>query len=206
MNRYRISSLLNLRKVLNPENIKRTMYEYLLNEGEALMKKAYNARDWQNRTYNLHDSYVTAVFENGKCMGYRTLDPQATVRTGWYGDKSGNSSYGTTKTSDFNLSGHEEAENFVMSYESSHGNAKGITLIVAAVMFYAEILEKGQGRLRRKYQVISTIDADLDKLKARGLRINLKSYMGAPWEAIRVPENIIRRNDIDEGGRTFKGW
>ena len=208
MANVRISSLLqfeNLRKAINANRIKDSIYEYLLNEGEAIMKKAYEQKDYTDRTYNLHDSYVAAVLNNGKCYGYRTLDPQATVRTGWYGAM-GDKHYGTTKDGDFSLSGHEEAENFIRSYEASHGREKGVKLVVAAVMFYADILEQKQGRLKRKYKVISHVSSEFDRLKSRGLSIKMKSYAGAPWEAIKVPSNVIRKNDIESGGRTFKGW
>lgn len=208
MANVRISSLLqfeNLRKAINANRIKDSIYEYLLNEGEAIMKKAYEQKDYTDRTYNLHDSYVAAVFSDGKCMGYRTLDPKATERTGWYGIR-GNKHYGTTSDGDFDLSGHEEAENFVKSYKATHGGEKGITLVVAAVMFYADILEQKQGRLKRKYKVISHVSSEFDRLKSRGLSIKMKSYAGAPWEAIKVPSNVIRKNDIASGGRTFKGW
>lgn len=208
MEKYRITSLLNLenvRKSIDPKNFKPKLYEYLLNEGEAIMKKAYEQKDYTDRTYNLHDSYVAAVFNNGKCYGYRTLDPQATVRTGWYGAM-GDKHYGTTKDSDFSLSGHEEAENFVMSYEASHTNEKGVKLVVAAVMFYADILEQQQGKLRRKYKVISHVDSEFARLQNRGLSIPMKSYAGAPWKAIKIPSNVIRKKNVETGGGTFKGW
>ena len=208
MANYRITSLLNfenVRKALDPRKFTDNLCEYLLNEGEAVMKKAYEQKDYTDRTYNLHDSYVAAVFNNGKCYGYRTLDPQATVRTGWYGAM-GDKHYGTTKDGDFSLSGHEEAENFIRSYEASHGRENGVKLVVAADMFYADILEQKQGRLKRKYKVISHVSSEFDRLQSRGLSIKMKSYVGAPWGAIKVPSNVIRKNDIASGGRTFKGW
>lgn len=208
MENYRITSLLNLenvRKALDPRRFTDNLCKYLLNEGEAIMQKAYKQKDYTDRTYNLHDSYVAAVFNDGKCYGYSTLDPQATVRTGWYGAM-GDKHYGTTKDGDFSLSGQEEAENFIKSYEASHGREKGVKLVVAAVMFYADILEQKQGRLKRKYKVISHVSGEFDRLQSRGLSIKMKSYAGAPWGAIKVPSNVIRKNDIASGGRTFKGW
>lgn len=207
MANVRITSLLNLenvRKSIDPKNFKPKLYEYLLNEGEYIMKKAYSERDWNNRTYNLHDSYVAAVFDNGKCVGYRTLDQMADPSAG----KSYNrGSYGKNRQGDyFQLYGREEAENFVMSYEASHTNEKGVKLVVAAVMFYADILEQGQGRLRRKYKVISHVDSEFERLKSRGLTIPMKSYAGAPWKAIKIPSNVIRKDNVETGGGTFKGW
>lgn len=208
MANYRITSLLNLenvRKSIDSKNFKPKLYEYLLNEGEYIMKKAYSERDWNNRTYNLHDSYVAAVFDNGQCVGYRTLDQKAKVRKGWFGPR-GSGYYGTTKDHDFSLSGHEEAENFVMSYESSHTNEKGVKLVVAAVMFYADILERKLGRLKKKYKVISHVDGEFERLKSKGLTIPMKSYAGAPWKAIKIPSNVIRKNTVETGSGTFKGW
>lgn len=207
MANYRITSLLNLenvRKSIDPKNFKPKLYEYLLNEGEYIMKKAYSERDWNNQTYNLHDSYVAAVFDNGKCVGYRTLDPKADPSVG----KSYNrGSYGKNRQGDyFQLYGREEAENFVMSYESSHTNEKGVKLVVAAVMFYADILERKLGRLKKKYKVISHVDGEFERLKSKGLTIPMKSYAGAPWKAIKIPSNVIRKKNVETGGGTFKGW
>ena len=40
--------------------------DYLAKEGKRLIDTAYANKDYNNRTYNLHDSYGSCVFYNGK--------------------------------------------------------------------------------------------------------------------------------------------
>ena len=49
--------------------------------------------------------------------------------------------------------GRNEVNEFFSHYRLK--NRKGIDLVIVAAMFYADILEEGKGRLKRKYKVIA---------------------------------------------------
>lgn len=126
----------------------------LSKEGRKLILKAYNTANYKkDKTQNLHDSYGCAVYYNGKYV-YGTkqfLNARAKVpRFNYY---TGQKEYG-----------FDEMNKYLDNYKPS---TKGFELVVVAAMFYAEILEKGKGRLRRKYRVISGIDSDMSELAAK---------------------------------------
>lgn len=120
----------------------------LANDGRLLVEKAYNTRTFENRTYNLHDSYGSAVYYNGVLQkdSIYYLSPQATAAKKWYGAM---------------LRGKNEIVDFFLEYR---GIGKGFDLVVVAAMPYASILEHGQGRLRQKYKVISGAMSDMEAL------------------------------------------
>lgn len=184
--------LKNFSKWFNPEKIKNSVFDYLINEGEYIMRKAYESKDWQDRTFNLHDSYVCVVFFNGKPVRAKTFSPKSTKPR----------NYGEDKDGGFAVTGHEEAKNFIKSYRSTHGNEKGIKLVVAATMFYSSILESGDGNLKRKYRVISTVSAEFDRLKSQGVLVKTGSYTASPYD-LRIPGILFRRHDIAEGRKSF---
>ena len=45
--------------------IMNALIDELTKDGEELIKLAYNTRGWRNDTYNLHDSYASAVYVHG---------------------------------------------------------------------------------------------------------------------------------------------
>lgn len=125
----------------------------LAEEGRKLITKAFETANFdKNKTQNLHDSYGSAVFYNGKEIPNtrRYVGRKAVVGKV---DPQGNL-----------MLGRAEIDNFFDTYKSSF---KGFELVTAAAIFYASILEKGSGRLRRKYRVISGIDSDLMDLASK---------------------------------------
>lgn len=148
-------------------SIKKTYIEkysrYLADEGQKLINLAFsNAEFDKNKTQNLHDSYGSCVFYDGKevfntrrYVGRKALigkkDPQGNL-----------------------VLGRAEIDSFFDGYKP---RTKGFELVLAAAIFYAEILEKQKGNLKRKYRVITSIDAQVDalanKLNARVRNINL---------------------------------
>lgn len=124
--------------------------DMLSDEGGKLILQAVNSRDYTHRTYNLHDSYGSAVYLNGKLVdkSIRTLEPMATEAKKYKGSK---------------LKGSEE----IMKYFRSYKPKSEIELLVVAAMPYGRVLEKGEGGLRRKYKVISGINTEVTALAAK---------------------------------------
>ena len=135
-----MARLLNINKIV----------DMLSDEGGKLILQAVNSRDYTHRTYNLHDSYGSAVYLNGALVekSVMLLGAKATKVKKYKGS---------------NLKGSEE----IMKYFRSYKPKSAIELVVAAAMPYGVVLEKGDGGLRRKYKVISGINTEVTALAAR---------------------------------------
>ena len=107
----------------------------LARDGEQALHDAYYGRGFNNRTYNLHDSYGSAVYYNGTLV-------KSSIRY-----------VGAEMAEEDDRYGRNEANEFFSNYRPK--NRKGIDLVIVAAMFYADILEEGKGRLKRKYKVIA---------------------------------------------------
>lgn len=120
----------------------------LTKEGERLIAKALKTITYTHRTRNLKDSYGSAVYYNGALQmdSVRISTPEATEPRIWYRQK---------------LYGSEEIIEFFQSYQP---RTKGIELVLAVAMPYAEILEKKLDGLKRKYKVVSGARTEFDKL------------------------------------------
>ena len=132
----------------------------LADEGKKLIDKAFETATFsKNKTQNLHDSYGSCVFFNGKEM-------QGTRR--YVGKKAVQPRYRPTGEA---VWGREEIDKFFDSYKAKKD---GWELVTAAAIFYAEELEKGIG-LRRKYRVISGLGSSMDSLaqKTHGKVVNI---------------------------------
>lgn len=131
----------------------------LANIGGKIIKRAYASRSFQNRTKNLKDSYVSAVFNNGVLV-------KGTVRYVGPPESTLAREFGETASGDaYYESGREAADRFLAKWGFSAGRPGGIVLVVAAAMFYSGILEsiKGGG-----YRVISHIRGDLEEVQRKG--------------------------------------
>ena len=192
-----LRNLKNFAKFFNPNNIKDGAIMALADKGEEIIRTAYWLRDWDNRTYNLYNSFVSAVFVDGK-LDRRTVrfleeeprnpdDPTITTTRIVNGATIDN--------------GRDEAWNFLDSYEKGQKRGKGsVVLVIAAAMFYSGILES------RGYQVLSNIVADLDELSRDGLKVKAKlAFSERPEDTILdIPLGKVLRTDEDylETGRT----
>ena len=107
----------------------------LARDGEQALHDAYYGRGFNNRTYNLHDSYGSAVYYNGTLV-------KSSIRY-----------IGAEMAEEDERHGRNEVNDFFANYKPK--NRKGIDLVIVAAMFYADILEEGKGRLKRKYKVIA---------------------------------------------------
>lgn len=133
----------------------------LAEDGKRLIDKAFARADFnKNKTQNLHDSY-------GSCVFYDRKEVSGTRR--YVGRKA---VVGRRNPSGEIVYGREEIDKYFDSYTPS---TRGFELVTVAAIFYAEILEKGMGRLKRKYRVISGLDGDMALLasKTGGKVINI---------------------------------
>lgn len=128
--------------------------KYLADEGRKLIIKAYETANFdKNKTQNLHDSYGSAVYYNGKLIPSTKYLFTSRAVGGRYNTYSGEIEYGRQEINEF--------------FDNYKPHTKGFELVTAAAMFYAEVLEKGTGKLRRKYRVISGIGSAMDELAAK---------------------------------------
>lgn len=124
------------------------MANSLADEGYKLIRKAFDGSNYShNKTQNLHDSYGSCVFYNGKEVPNtrRYVGREATVGKI---DPSGNI-----------VLGRSEIDSFFDGYKAK---SKGFELVLAAAIFYGQILEAGGGGIKRKYRVISFIADNVD--------------------------------------------
>lgn len=137
-------------------NFKEQFIKELTDYGERIIKEAYSTKTFQDQTFNLHDSYGSAVYEDGVYIPrtLRRLDPQATK---------------TKKLRGRQVKGHNEVERYLKNYKPRQ---KGLTLVVVAAMPYGDILEAGKEPLRYKYRVISG---------ARWMMNSLAQSFSAKW-------------------------
>ena len=160
------------------KNIEDEVIKFLTEQGEKIIKQAYSRRNWKNQTYNLHDSYGSAVFKDGNLLRssirYVSNTPKADANRN---DKSLGNYHGQRSKAqkgssyrEFNKSGdsrfldgdeilaygRDEINKFFNSYKLA--TTSGLELVVVAAMYYAGILESG------KYQVISSATTDLNNI------------------------------------------
>lgn len=143
----------------------RRLINELAEDGARAIHFAFASRGFVNRSYNLHDSYGSAVFVNGslypdtiRYVGSAQARESSSRELGNYsGDRTWPDKQGKrTLTGDtIYVQGREEVYRFFLDYQAKGTMKSGIELVVVAAMFYASILEGGRGTLRRKYQVIS---------------------------------------------------
>ena len=155
------------RYLITMVNLKSAIIQQLISqlaeEGAAAIKQAYETRDWRNRTFNLHDSYGSAVYANGKLLkwtvryvGQEMVQPEKELSFGWFWNKGRSMPdyKGNRRLSgdEVTMRGREEVMDFFSQYTPK---TKGIELVIAAAMFYANILENGGKNLSHKFHVIS---------------------------------------------------
>lgn len=162
------------------------LVDSLAKDGEAALHLAYETKDYISRTYNLHDSYGSAVYVNGNIQLHtRRYLGSAMAQRGregglWQGQRTkykqrglggdGRYEHGDAIT----MNGRAEIDRFFTDYGRFVSGQKGIQLVIVATMFYAKILEDGGGRLHRKYRVISGATSVMKHLQRK---YNGKLYM-----------------------------
>ena len=126
----------------------RLVITFLAMIGEKAIKEAYQSRGFTNRTYNLRDSYGSAVYYNGALLDntIRYIGPPE------------------AKTKRMGKSGREEVNKFFRDYSPK---SNGYDIVVIATMPYAGVLETGGGRLKRKYHVMVGARDLLERVAAK---------------------------------------
>ena len=140
----------------------RGLIDALTKEGEVAIITAYNNRGFKNQTYNLHDSYGSAVFANGKVIkstirylgAEQARTPHSRISWEWGKGRSMPDFRGERreKGDSIYMRGRDEIMDFFSQYTPK---TKGIELVIAAAMYYAGFLEGGTSKAFRKIEVIS---------------------------------------------------
>lgn len=118
----------------------------LIKKGKDLVEEALRTKTYEHDTYNLHDSYGAGVYYNGRLVREYYNTPSKAKKPK---KNLGELEYGKDNIRDYL---HEE-------YKPT---TNGIVLVVVASMFYGEILERGGGKLKQKYKVISQISSSAE--------------------------------------------
>lgn len=182
------------------------LVQNLINEltldGERAIRYAYEQKGFKNRFFNLYDSFGSAVYYKGRLLKetVRYLNPyESSLRPKMYWTQS--STYRTKdwrgteiqKGEDLEMRGRDEIMDFFVEYKPKNLNVgSGLQLVVAAAMYYATYLEKGVGKMQKKYKVISGAIPFLQTLQ--------KKYNGSQlfilpsnMRDINVPHSIKRK-------------
>lgn len=216
LTRYSLRSLKaiqDVRKMIDTGRITRGLVVGLANAGEDIINKAYQRRDWANRTGNLHDSYVSAVFVNGVLVdGEKTIQIvgksgkmesillPSTIRFVDGGSQKAKRAIevGTIGTKYYSgnpiqTTGHEEALEFLKAYKQrGRGKMDKVQLVIAAAMYYSGILES------KGYTVLSNIEWDLIDLLRDGIYAE-----GLLTTSIPVDGMVHRLSVVDPRGTRF---
>ena len=159
------------KKITNTQDAHNTLIKYLTQKGEQIMRRAYETKRFENQTLNLYDSYGSAVYYNGRVIKstIRYLENVERAKKKnhrvtdwtWKGQRSMPDHRGDRHiTGDYLLmSGRDEVMEFFSKYVPK---TMGYHVVVVAAMFYANILEKGQGNLKRTYHVITGAKGEVE--------------------------------------------
>lgn len=185
-----MTALTKFAKNFDGEALKRWIVNSLAEEGGRIINEAYETRGFTNRTGNLHDSYVSAVFVEGKLqkdtIRYVGAEMSTTYRE--YANSTVKGEVEATK-------GREEANKFLAKYQSSRNKTGGIVLVIAAAMFYSSIVEN------RGYQVLSQVQWELDRIANRGYSV---SKFNTHIKPEYITANTIYREDGAGKMKVFK--
>lgn len=115
----------------------KALVEALTTVGWQVAMEAYREKTYTNRTFNLHDSYGSAVFVNGVIVpdSKKYVNRSRSNRRNTHGHADSDNRYAKTG----GLSGRQALDDFFRTVEVSKKNK--ITLVVAAAMWYGEIVE-----------------------------------------------------------------
>lgn len=126
------------------------MAKSLAEDGLKLITKAFEGSDYShNKTQNLHDSYGSCVFYNGKEVPDTRRYMGRAAKVGKV-NRDGDIIYGRNEIDSF--------------FDGYNAKKKGFELVLAAAIFYAPILEEGRGGIKRKYRVISFIADNVESV------------------------------------------
>jgi hypothetical protein len=196
-----LANLKNFSKFFNYKTVTDHVVDSLLKEGQRIIREAYESKNWNNRTYNLYNSYVAAVIADGKVVKSIYLGPEKNPSgedEEYTGYKRWHTSVEQRLGANDAQRGREEADLFVESYAKQH-KSKKITLVVGAAMFYAGILESNG------YHVLANVSTNLENIASKGLHLTdfklgniFKDFKeGSNAQLVIGSKHIALRNDID---------
>jgi hypothetical protein len=115
----------------------KALVEALTTVGWQVAMEAYRRKTYTNRTFNLHDSYGSAVYVDGVLQPdtKKYVNRSRSNRRNTHGHADSDNRYAKTG----GLSGRQALDDFFRTVEVSKKNK--ITLVVAAAMWYGEIVE-----------------------------------------------------------------
>lgn len=164
------------------ENIEAQVIDYLAEEGQKIVNKAYWSKEAKDVSGTMHDAYGYAVYLDGqeKRRGYAAGGQMSSeVHHGW--KKKGIPAD----------TGRGYLDSFFSSYKSQV-NQKGFVLVCVNAVYYAQILEDGaQGRPNRsistRYRIISQISDSMYEFQKifKGATVSVISPSGS----IHNPKN-----------------
>lgn len=182
---------------------KRDLVNALATLGWKTSLAAYREKSFKNRTFNLHDSYGSAVYVNGVLQEQtiRYMGGEMSKRFGAKPKTSRRRSslgqryymYGTSGRDTLNVFFHGNKY-----YSGRQFGRKGIVLVVVAAMWYADILEG------KKYKVITDVgNRYINEHLDETIRPICEKY-GIPKTLVR--SSIIARADEDyfDDGHPYK--
>lgn len=113
----------------------KALVEALTTIGWQVAMEAYRKKTYTNRTFNLHDSYGSAVFVNGVIVpdSKKYVNRSRSKRKNTHGHRDYDNRYAE------GVDGRRALDDFFASVKVSKKNK--ITLVVAAAMWYGEIVE-----------------------------------------------------------------
>lgn len=189
-----LRNITDIRKMIKPEAVSESLIQALANKGEDLINKAYQQRGWENRTWNLHDSYVSAVFVNGRLRDdtIRFVDNGREMSR--YAVDVGSTGTASVDLGAIQTNGREEAYEFLKGYRASgRGRQNTIQLVVGAAMFYSGILES------KGYAVLANIEWELIDLLHDGIMAE-----GLVTTSIPVDGYVHRLMNVSPGSNRFR--
>jgi hypothetical protein len=165
----------------------KALVEALTTIGWQVAMEAYRKKTYTNRTFNLHDSYGSAVFVNGVIVpdSKKYVNRSRSNRRNTHGHADSDNRYAKTG----GLSGRQALDDFFSTVVVSKKNK--ITLVVAAAMWYGEIVEsKGyvvfdEQMVKREVaqRLLFVLPPVLDKYpELKGLTPTLLRYIGVDEE------------------------
>lgn len=155
---------------------RRLLIEWLSEEGQAVVDRAYLTKETRDRSGTQHDAYGYAVYSDGRIVskGYASGGRMSSkVHHGW---------------AKYNIPA-DTGRGYLESFFADYGKSvvrKGIVLVCVNAAYYSQILEEGaQGRPGRqmsvKYRIISQIGGDMRRIASDfgGTRVSVISPSGS---------------------------
>ena len=165
--------------------------------------EAYKRKSFTNRTFNLHDSYGSAVYVNGVLQDrtIRYMGGQMSHRygTSQQAPKRKRKSKLGPRYYRYGKSGREVLDVFFHGnkwYKGRQFGKNGIVLVVVAAMWYADFLEK------KGYKVITDVGNAYIAQHIDDVIAPICKKYGVPKKLVR--SSVIARADEDWFGEDFK--